>query len=39
VIDDDPTTRDLMATCLVDEGYVVETAASGLFGLKRAREL
>jgi CheY-like chemotaxis protein len=39
VIDDDPTARDLMATYLTDEGFVVETAASGVDGLRRAREL
>jgi CheY-like chemotaxis protein len=39
VIDDDPTARDLMATYLTDEGFAVETAASGVDGLRRAREL
>jgi CheY-like chemotaxis protein/two-component sensor histidine kinase len=39
VIDDDPTARELMATYLTDEGFAVETAASGVDGLKRAREL
>jgi adenylate cyclase len=39
VIDDDPTARELMATYLTDEGYAVETAASGVSGLSRAREL
>jgi CheY-like chemotaxis protein len=39
VIDDDPTARELMATYLIDEGYAVETAASGVSGLRRAREL
>jgi CheY-like chemotaxis protein len=28
-----------MATYLTDEGFAVETAASGVYGLKRAREL
>jgi CheY-like chemotaxis protein len=39
VIDDDPTARDLMTTYLTDEGFAVETAASGISGLRRAREL
>jgi CheY-like chemotaxis protein len=39
VIDDDPTARELMATYLTDEGFAVETAASGVYGLRRAREL
>jgi adenylate cyclase len=39
VIDDDPTARDLMATYLTDEGFAVETAANGVDGLRRAREL
>jgi CheY-like chemotaxis protein len=39
VIDDDPTARDLLATYLADEGFTVETAASGVDGLKRARAL
>jgi CheY-like chemotaxis protein len=39
VIDDDPTARDLMATYLTDEGFAVEIAASGVDGLRRAREL
>jgi CheY-like chemotaxis protein len=39
VIDDDPTARELMATYLTDEGFAVETAASGVDGLRRAREL
>jgi CheY-like chemotaxis protein/two-component sensor histidine kinase len=39
VIDDDPTARDLMTTYLTDEGFAVETAASGVDGLRRAREL
>jgi signal transduction histidine kinase/CheY-like chemotaxis protein len=39
VIDDDPTARELMATYLSDAGFAVETAASGLDGLRQAREL
>jgi CheY-like chemotaxis protein len=39
VIDDDLTARDLMTTYLVEQGFAVETAASGVEGLKRAREL
>ena len=39
VIDDDPTARDLLTTYLADEGFTVETAANGVNGLKRAREL
>jgi CheY-like chemotaxis protein/nitrogen-specific signal transduction histidine kinase len=39
VIDDDPTARDLMTTYLTDEGFAVEIAASGVDGLRRAREL
>ena len=39
VIDDDPTARDLLTTYLADEGFTVETAANGVDGLKRAREL
>jgi signal transduction histidine kinase/ActR/RegA family two-component response regulator len=39
VIDDDPTARDLMTTYLTDKGFAVETAASGVDGLRRAREL
>jgi DNA-binding response OmpR family regulator len=39
VIDDDPTARDLMTTYLTDEGFAVETAPSGVSGLRRAREL
>jgi CheY-like chemotaxis protein len=39
VIDDDPTARELMTTYLTDEGFAVETAASGISGLRRAREL
>jgi CheY-like chemotaxis protein len=39
VIDDDQTARELMATYLTDEGLVVETAASGVDGLRQAREL
>jgi len=39
VIDDDPTARDLLTTYLADEGFTVETAANGVNGLKRAREM
>lgn len=39
LIDDDQTARDLMTTYLTDEGFAVETAASGIDGLRRAREL
>jgi CheY-like chemotaxis protein len=39
LIDDDPTARDLIATYLTDEGFAVETAGSGVDGLRRAREL
>jgi signal transduction histidine kinase/DNA-binding response OmpR family regulator/HAMP domain-containing protein len=39
VIDDDPTVRDLMATFLERQGFVVATAASGAEGLASARAL
>ncbi|MGA7263616.1 MAG: response regulator [Stellaceae bacterium] len=39
VIDDDATARELIATYLAGEGFAVETASSGVHGLKRAREL
>jgi CheY-like chemotaxis protein len=39
VIDDDATARELIATYLAGEGFVVETAASGVDGLKKVREL
>jgi CheY-like chemotaxis protein len=39
VVDDDSTVRDLMDRFLTREGFSVVTAASGLEGLKRAREL
>jgi adenylate cyclase len=39
VIDDDATARELIATHLADEGFAVETAASGVDGLKKARLL
>jgi signal transduction histidine kinase/CheY-like chemotaxis protein len=39
VIDDDPTARELIATCLSEEGIGVEMATGGIEGLKRAREL
>jgi len=39
VIDDDATARELIATHLAGEGFAVETTASGLDGLKKARAL
>jgi CheY-like chemotaxis protein len=39
VIDDDPTARELMTTHLTDKGFAVETAPSGVDGLRRARAL
>ena len=39
VIDDDPTARELIAEQLTSEGFAVATAAGGLEGLRRAREL
>jgi adenylate cyclase len=39
VIDDDATARELIATYLVGEGFAIETAASGVDGLKKVREL
>jgi CheY-like chemotaxis protein len=39
VVDDDPTVRDLMERFLVKEGFAVVTAAGGIEGLTRAREL
>jgi signal transduction histidine kinase/CheY-like chemotaxis protein len=39
VIDDDPTARELIAEQLTGEGFAVATAAGGLEGLRRAREL
>jgi signal transduction histidine kinase/CheY-like chemotaxis protein len=39
VIDDDATARELIAAHLVGEGFAVETAANGVDGLKKAREL
>ena len=39
VIDDDATARELIATYLAGEGFAVETAASGVEGLKTVREL
>jgi CheY-like chemotaxis protein len=39
VIDDDTTARELIATHLAGEGFPVETAASGVEGLKKVREL
>ncbi|PPT05718.1 Circadian input kinase A [Geitlerinema sp. FC II] len=38
-IDDDPNTLDLISRRLSKEGFHVETASSGVEGLKRAREL
>ena len=38
VIDDDPTVRDLMDRFLVKQGFSVVTAASGVEGLRLARE-
>jgi signal transduction histidine kinase/CheY-like chemotaxis protein len=39
VIDDDATARELIATYLAGEGFPVETAASGVEGIKKLREL
>jgi len=39
VIDDDATARELIATYLTGEGFPVETAASGVEGIKKLREL
>jgi len=39
VIDDDATARELIATYLAGEGFAVETAASGVEGIKKLREL
>ncbi len=39
VIDDDPTVRDLMERFLAKQGFSVVTAASGLDGLRLAREV
>ena len=39
VIDDDPTVRELMDRFLLKEGFSVVTAASGIEGLRRAREI
>jgi len=39
VIDDDPTARELISHQLEAEGFSVVTAAGGLEGLKRAKEL
>lgn len=39
VIDDDPTTLDLLARFLTKEGFRVKTASGGEEGLKLAREL
>jgi signal transduction histidine kinase/CheY-like chemotaxis protein/HAMP domain-containing protein len=39
VIDDDATARELLAEHIAAAGFAVETAAGGLEGLRRAREL
>jgi signal transduction histidine kinase/CheY-like chemotaxis protein len=39
VIDDDPAARELIADCLARHRYATATAADGLEGLRRAREL
>ena len=39
VIDDDQTARELLTAYLVEQGFTVETASSGIEGLKKAREL
>jgi signal transduction histidine kinase/DNA-binding response OmpR family regulator len=39
VIDDEPSTRELMARMLGKEGYRVETAAGGREGLEKARTM
>jgi signal transduction histidine kinase/CheY-like chemotaxis protein len=39
VIDDDATARDLISDYLKAEGFSVETAAGGVEGLKRAKEM
>jgi CheY-like chemotaxis protein len=39
VIDDDPTVRELMERFLVREGFAVVTAANGVDGLRRARDV
>jgi signal transduction histidine kinase/CheY-like chemotaxis protein len=39
VIDDDQTSRELMTAYLVEQGFAVETASSGIEGLARARAL
>jgi CheY-like chemotaxis protein len=39
VIDDDPTVRELMERFLIREGFPVVTAANGVEGLRRAREV
>ena len=39
MIDDDPTVRELMERFLVKEGFSVVTAANGVEGLRRAREV
>lgn len=39
VIDDDPAARELIARCLVNEGFQVHASASGEAGLQVAKEL
>ena len=39
VIDDDLTARELMTSYLVQQGFTVVTASTGIEGLKQAREL
>ncbi len=39
VIDDDPAARELIARCLVNEGFQVYASASGEAGLQMAKEL
>ena len=39
VIDDDPIVREMLVHYLGEEGFTVETAASGNEGLRKAREL
>ncbi|UBF25798.1 response regulator [Kovacikia minuta CCNUW1] len=39
VIDDDPTTHDLMRRYLAKEGFRIESAVSGAEGIRKAKEL
>jgi len=39
VIDDDPAVRDMISRYLDKEGFIVETAANGVEGLRLAREI